>query len=78
MKAKTVLFAAALSTGMALLILPVTRLGLGDLRTLLIMVPAGVALYLAGSKIFRVDSFDYVLSAAKKLLRRGREKGETT
>ena len=59
-----------LSVAMALLILPVTRLGLHDLVKLLIMVPGGVVIYLAGAKLLRIDSFDYVLSAAKKLLNR--------
>ncbi len=59
-----------LSLGMFLAILPVTRLGLHDLPTLLIMVAAGVAIYVAGSKLFRLDSFDYTLDLVKKLLRR--------
>ncbi len=59
-----------LSLVMALVILPVTRLGLHDLVKLLIMVPVGVLVYLAGSRLLHIDSFDYVLSAAKKLLRR--------
>ncbi|MBR6353105.1 MAG: lipopolysaccharide biosynthesis protein [Oscillospiraceae bacterium] len=59
-----------LSLAMGLAILPVTRLDLSDPLKLLIMVPAGVAIYLAGSKLFRLDSFDYVLDAAKKLLQR--------
>ena len=46
----------------------VSLLGLPDLLTLVIQVPLGVAVYLAASKLFRVDSFEYVLSTVKKLL----------
>ena len=60
----------ALSLAMFLIILPVARLALHDLLKLLIMVPAGVALYVAGSKLLRIDSFDYTLDLVKKLLRR--------
>lgn len=63
--------AVLLSGAMAAALFPITRLGLPDFVKLVIMVPAGAALYLALSLVFRVDSFDYVLSAAKKLLRRG-------
>ena len=59
-----------LSAAMAVLILPVTKTGLHDLVKLLVMVPAGAAVYVAGAKLLRIESFDYVLSAAKKLLNR--------
>ena len=59
-----------LSAAMALLILPVTKTGLHDLVKLLIMVPAGAVVYIVGAKLLRIESFDYVLSAAKKLLSR--------
>lgn len=65
-----------LSVAMGLIILPVTRLGLHDLVKLSIMVPGGVLVYLAGSRLLRIDSYDYVLSAAKKLLSRRREAPE--
>ena len=65
--------AMLLSAAMGLAILPVTRTALPDLVKLLIMVPAGAALYVGGSVLFKVDSFQYILGAAKKLLRRGKE-----
>ncbi len=62
-----------LSCAMALLLLPVTRLGLHDLVKLLIMVPAGAAVYVAGSLLFRLESFSYAWETLKKLLGRGKE-----
>lgn len=46
----------------------VTLLGLPDIVTLLIQVPLGVAIYVLGSKLFRIDSFEYVLSVLKQFL----------
>ena len=74
-----VLPALLLSLGMAAAIWPVTLLGLPDAVKLLIMVPAGVLLYVGGSVLLKLDSFTYVLEIAKRLLRRGKtaESGET-
>ena len=60
------------SIAMAVCVWPVSLLGLSDILTLLIQVPLGVAVYVAISMIFRIDSFTYVLNAAKKLISRGR------
>jgi len=65
--------AMALSVLMALVIYPVTKTGLHDLVKLIIMVPAGAAIYVAGSVLFKVESFRYILEIAKKLLHRGKE-----
>lgn len=43
-------------------------LGLNDWLTLLIQVPLGAAIYIAGSKLFRIDSFEYVLGIVKGYL----------
>jgi hypothetical protein len=37
------------------------------------MVPAGAAIYVAGSVLFKVESFRYILEIAQKLLHRGKE-----
>lgn len=42
-------------------------LGLTNWLTLLIQVPTGVLIYLAGSKLFKLDSFDYILNTLKSL-----------
>lgn len=65
--------AMLLSIVMALILYPVTRTGLHDLVKLIIMVPAGAAIYVAGSVLFKVESFRYILEIAQKLLHRGKE-----
>ena len=40
-------------------------LGLNDWLTLLIQVPLGATIYIAGSKLFHIDSYEYVLSIIK-------------
>ncbi len=79
-QAMDVLPALLLSLGMALVIWPVTLLPLHDLVRLLIMVPAGVLVYVGVSALLKLDSFTYVLEIAKRLLRRGKtaEIGEST
>lgn len=69
---RDVLPAMLASVAMAACVWPVSLLGLSDILTLLIQVPLGVAVYVAISMIFRIDSFTYVLNAAKKLISRGR------
>ena len=63
--------ALALSLVMAACVWTVNLLHLPDLVTLLIQVPLGAGIYILLSKLFHVDSFSYVLSAARKLLHRG-------
>ena len=42
--------------------------GWGDLLTLAVQIPLGVAVYVLASVIFKVDSFNYILSIAKKFI----------
>lgn len=50
-------------------------LGLNDFVTLAMQLIAGVAVYIALSLLFRIDSFSYILSVIKNILhRRGAEK----
>lgn len=65
--------ALALSLLMGAAILPVTRTGLPDLVKLIIMVPAGVAVYVGSSILFKLDSFRYIREIAFRLLHRGKE-----
>lgn len=65
--------ALALSLLMGAAILPVTWTGLPDLVKLLIMVPAGVVVYVGGSVLFKLDSFRYIWEIVLKLLHRGKE-----
>ena len=64
--------AMLLSLAMGAVILPVTRTGLPDPVKLLIMVPAGAAVYIAGSVLFKVESFRYIWEIVQSLLHRRR------
>ena len=57
-----------LSIGMGVVVYCVSFIGLGDILTLLIQIPLGVALYIAGSKLFKIDSFEYLFSIIKGFL----------
>ena len=65
--------ALALSLLMGAAILPVTWTGLPDLVKLIIMVPAGVAVYVGGSVLFKLGSFRYIWEVVLKLLQRRKE-----
>ena len=62
----TILLAAA----MGACVYPVSLLGLSDIVTLVIQVPLGVLVYVLGSKLLRIDSFEYLMSIVKRLVRR--------
>ena len=62
--------AILLSCLMGACVYPLSLLGFGDFLTLVIQVLAGVAVYVAGSAIFRLDSFNYILSMVKRILKR--------
>lgn len=57
-----------LSGAMAAPVYCVQLLSLENWLTLLIQIPFGIALYVLGSKLFRVESFDYLLGAIKEML----------
>lgn len=65
--------AVLLSLLMAACVYPVTKLGLGDLLTLLIQVPLGVLVYAGGAYLFKVDSFRYALNTIKHVFHRKEE-----
>ncbi|MBR1455579.1 MAG: lipopolysaccharide biosynthesis protein [Oscillospiraceae bacterium] len=66
--------AVLLSLAMAAVVYAVRFLGLGDLLTLLLQIPLGAAVYIAGSVLLRVDSFQYILSIVRRFLPgRGKE-----
>ena len=65
--------AVLLSAAMGLAITPISWTGLPDFVKLLLMIPAGAAVYVGGSLIFKLDSFQYIWDIARKILRRGKE-----
>ena len=58
----------AMSLGMGVIVYCVQFIGLNDILTLLIQVPVGIIAYVVGSKIFHIDSFDYLMSTVKGFL----------
>lgn len=68
---KDMLPAILLSLVMGIIVYPVTFLGWSDWLTLPVQVIAGAAVYIAGSAVFKLDSFSYLLSILKKFARRG-------
>lgn len=67
---KDILPGVGLALIMGLLIYPVQFLGLSYFLTLLIQVPLGELIYLVGSKLLHLDSFDYMLGIVKSYSKR--------
>ncbi len=63
-----------LSLGMGLIVYCVTFLGLSDIWTLVIQVPLGVAIYVIGSKVFKIDSYNFVLGIIRSYFGRKEKK----
>lgn len=61
-----------LSVLMFFIVWSVQLLRLGVVPTLLIQIPLGILIYIAGSKLFKMESYDYVLQTVKGFLKRGR------
>ena len=62
-----------LSIGMGALVYCVNLLGLNDILTLLIQIPLGGLLYIAGSKLFKIDSFEYLMTMVQSFLKKRRK-----
>jgi len=62
-----------LSLSMGAIVYALSFLGLHDGITLLIQIPTGILIYLLGSSIFKIDSFQYVLSIARGILKKEKE-----
>ena len=54
-----------LSAFMGVIVYCVSFIGLSDVFTLLIQVPLGIMIYVGGSYLLHIDSFDYVVGIAK-------------
>ena len=63
----------SLSAAMGGIVYCVHFLGLNDYLTLLIQIPLGVIVYVGASKLFHVESLDYILTMVKRLLHRKKE-----
>ena len=67
---KDVLPAVIFSTVMGVIVFAITFIGLNDILTLLIQVPLGVIIYFGSAKIFKLESFTYILNMLKGFLGR--------
>ena len=56
-----------LSAFMGIIVYSINLLGLNDLITLLIQITLGAALYITGSKLFHIDSYEYIWSIIRNL-----------
>lgn len=62
-----------ISLVMGAIVYCVKYIGLNNLFTLIIQVPLGVALYVGLSKLFRIDSFEYIIDVARYFLKKGQK-----
>ncbi|MBQ2676803.1 MAG: lipopolysaccharide biosynthesis protein [Clostridia bacterium] len=65
---KDILPSVALSGIMGVCVLAIQFIGLHYIVTLLIQVPLGAAIYIGGSKLFRLESFEYIWNVGKGFL----------
>jgi O-antigen/teichoic acid export membrane protein len=65
---KDILPGIFLAVAMGCLIYPIQWLGLSDIVTLLVSVPAGAVIYIAGSILFKLDSFQYLWGIVKPVI----------
>ena len=62
---KDILPGIILAVVMGICVYPVQWIGLSDIITLCIQVPLGMIIYIIGSKIFKLESFEYILDMIK-------------
>jgi O-antigen/teichoic acid export membrane protein len=72
---KDILPGILLAVAMGFCIYPIQWLGLQDIVTLLISVPLGAAIYIGGSILFKLESFQYLWGMAKPILMKILHKG---
>lgn len=60
---------------MAAIVYCVEFIGLGNIPTLIIQILIGIVIYVTGSKLFHIDSFEYILSTLKGMTGRKTKKG---
>ncbi|MBR2108663.1 MAG: lipopolysaccharide biosynthesis protein [Ruminococcus sp.] len=70
---KDILPGVTLSAAMGLLIYPIQFLGLPDIVTICIQIPLGAIIYITGSKLFKLESFGYLLGILKSFFRKKEE-----
>ena len=71
---KDILSGILLAVFMGFCTLPITWLGLPDILTIILQAIAGIIIYVAGSIIFKMESFYYVLDMIKPIISRRKNK----
>ena len=72
---KDILPSILLAVFMGVCIYPIQYIGMSDIATLAIQVPLGAVIYIAGSKLLKLEAFDYVWNMAKPALNKLKRKG---
>lgn len=67
---KDILPGILLAVAMGCCIYPIQWIGLSDIVTLCIQVPFGAVIYIGGSILFKLDSFNYLWGIVKPMLKR--------
>lgn len=67
---KDILPGILLAVAMGCCIYPIQWIGLPDIVTLCIQLPLGAAIYITGSKLFKLESFEYLWGMVKPVLKR--------
>lgn len=70
---KDILPGVLLAVTMGLIIFPIQFLGLPDIITICIQIPLGAAIYIVGSKLFKLESFGYLLGILKSFFKKKEE-----
>ena len=65
---KDIMPSLLLAVGMGIIVFCVQLIHLPDIPTLMIQVPTGVIIYIVGSIVFHIDSYDYILGIVKSHL----------
>lgn len=68
---KDILPSIVLSSAMFGVVYGIQFIGLNDWLTLIIQIPLGAVIYIAGSKLFKIESYNYLIVTAKGFLKRG-------
>ena len=69
-QARDILPALILGAVMGAAVYSVQFIGLSPFLTLLIQIPLGAAIYILGAKIFKFDTFTYIISLGKSFLKK--------
>ena len=66
-----------LAAFMGAVVYSVEWLNLNAVLTLVIQIPLGVVVYVVGSMLFKLDSYNYVLNSLKNFLKRNKKTKES-